>query len=348
MTWDINQSNSWYEKQAWLVGCNFIPSSAINQLEMFQEETFDEETIEREIAIARDLGFNSLRIYLHDLLWNDRDSLKHHLNIVLNICVSHEIKPILVFFDDCHRAYPKLGIQPKPVRGVHNSGWKQSPGLLIVHEIFDNTVKKQELERLRMFVQEVMDEYKDDDRILMWDIYNEPGQFPVGERSLTLLKHTWAWAQEVRPSQPLTSCLDGSVGSEIIKYNQEKSDIITFHQYESDKLLESIVRLKKLGRPVICTEYMARELGTTFEFSLPIFRENRVGCYNWGLVAGKSQTHFPWSSVQQLQKLKKEKVFLEDYEDIPEPEIWFHDIFRKDGSAFNEDEVVFIKKILER
>ena len=108
MTWDINQSNSWYEKQAWLVGCNFIPSSAINQLEMFQEETFDQETIEREIAIARDLGFNSLRIYLHDLLWNDRDSLKHHLNIVLDICVSHEIKPILVFFDDCHRAYPKL------------------------------------------------------------------------------------------------------------------------------------------------------------------------------------------------------------------------------------------------
>jgi len=113
-------------------------------------------------------------------------------------------------------------------------------------------------------------------------------------------------------------------------------------------LLESIVRLKKLGRPVICTEYMARELGTTFEFSLPIFRENMVGCYNWGLVAGKSQTHFPWSSVQQLQKLKKEKVFLEDHEDLPEPEIWFHDIFRKDGSAFNEDEVAFIKKILER
>ena len=78
MTWDINQATDWYEKQPWLVGCNFIPSTAINQLEMFQEDTFDKETIEREIGFARDLGFNSLRIYLHDLLWNDRDlSLIH-------------------------------------------------------------------------------------------------------------------------------------------------------------------------------------------------------------------------------------------------------------------------------
>ena len=142
MTWDNNRATEWYEKQPWLVGCNFIPNSAINQLEMFQEDTFDKETIEHEIGIAGDLGLNRLRIYSHDLLWSDPDSLKHHLSIVLNVCASQRIKPILVLFDDCHRTYPKLGVQPKPVRGVHNSGWKQSPGLLIVHEIFDKTVKK--------------------------------------------------------------------------------------------------------------------------------------------------------------------------------------------------------------
>ena len=180
----------------------------------------------------------------------------------------------------------------------------------------------------------------------MWDLYNEPGQLPVGKKTLGLLKHAWSWAQEVRPKQPLTSCLDGAVGSEIIKYNQGKSDVITFHQYESGQLLENIANLEKLERPLICTEYMARELGTTFEFSLPIFRDKKIGCYNWGLVAGKSQTHFPWSSVKHLQRLKKEKAFIEDHEDIPEPEVWFHDIFRKDGTAYNQNEVEFIKKIL--
>ena len=346
MKWTKEKANNWYKDQPWLVGCNFLPSTAINQLEMFQEDSFDEDTITRELNWAKDLGFNSLRVYLHDLLWSEKDKFKKIFEKFLNLCHERNIKPIIVLFDDCHRPYPKLGKQPLPVKGVHNSGWKQSPGLLLVHEIFDKTVKKKELKRLQNFVQELIDQYKEDDRILMWDLYNEPGQNPVGKKSLGLLKHAWSWAQEVRPKQPLTSCLDGSVGSEIIKYNQQKSDVITFHQYESGQLLENIAILEKLERPLICTEYMARELGTTFEFSLPIFRDKKIGCYNWGLVAGKSQTHFPWSSVKHLQRLKKEKVFIEDHEDIPEPEVWFHDIFRKDGTAYNQNEVEFIKKIL--
>jgi hypothetical protein len=346
--WSIEKSQKWYDQNNWIVGCNYLPSNAINQLEMFQKETFDEEINKKELSWARQLGFNSVRVYLHDLLWADPIGFSERLNILLDICASLEIKPLLVLFDDCHRPYPKLGIQPKPVAGVHNSGWKQSPGMAIVNGIHEEQLNNIEIIRLKRFVTEILSNFKDDERILMWDIYNEPGQFGIGDKSLTLLELTWEWAYEVRPSQPLTACLDGSVGEGNIKLNAENSDIITFHTYEGEKLQETIDKLKVYKRPLICTEYMAREFGSTFEFSLPIFKENNIGCYNWGLVAGKSQTHFGWSTILDLQKKKEDGKFLEDGDDIPEPEIWFHDILRKDGTAYNEKEVEFIKAITAR
>ncbi len=346
--WSIEKSQKWYDQNNWIVGCNYLPSNAINQLEMFQKETFDAEINKKELSWARQLGFNSVRVYLHDLLWADPIGFSERLNILLDICASLEIKPLLVLFDDCHRPYPKLGIQPKPVSGVHNSGWKQSPGMAIVNGIHEEQLNNIEIIRLKKFVTEILSNFKDDERILMWDIYNEPGQFGIGDKSLTLLELTWEWAYEVRPSQPLTACLDGSVGEGNIKLNAENSDIITFHTYEGEKLQETIDKLKVYKRPLICTEYMAREFGSTFEFSLPIFKENNIGCYNWGLVAGKSQTHFGWSTILDLQKKKEGGKFLEDGDDIPEPEIWFHDILRKDGTAYNEKEVEFIKAIIAR
>ena len=346
--WSIEESQNWYSQNSWIVGCNYLPSNAINQLEMFQEETFDVEINKKELSWARQLGFNSVRVYLHDLLWSDPVGFSERLNILLDICASLEIKPLLVLFDDCHRPYPKLGVQPKPVSGVHNSGWKQSPGMAIVNGIHEEQSNNLEIIRLKKFVTEILNNFKDDQRILMWDIYNEPGQFGIGDKSLTLLELTWKWAYEVRQSQPLTACLDGSVGEGNIKLNAENSDIITFHTYEGEKLQETIDKLKVHKRPLICTEYMAREFGSTFEFSLPIFKENNIGCYNWGLVAGKSQTHFGWSTILDLQKKKEDGIFLEDGDDIPEPEIWFHDILRKDGTAYNENEVEFIKAITTR
>ncbi|MFL2736978.1 MAG: 1,4-beta-xylanase [Gammaproteobacteria bacterium] len=347
MKWTEKQSNTWYSQQPWLVGCNFLPSSAINQLEMFQEDTFDQKTIERELDWAKDLGFNSLRVYLHDLLWSEKEKFKKTFEKFLNICNEREIKPIVVLFDDCHRPYPKIGKQPIPVRGVHNSGWKQSPGMELVNQVAEDEIDAKELNRLKEFIQGILVDYSNDERILMWDIYNEPGQFGLGDKSLGLLKLCWEWAHEIRPSQPLTSCLDGAIGDEILKLNGENSDVITFHTYEAEKLDPTIQRLKEFKRPIMCTEYMAREFGTTFEFSLPIFKKENIGCYNWGLVAGKSQTHFGWSTILELQKRKKNGDFLNDLDEIPEPEEWFHDIFRKDGSPYKESEINFIKQILK-
>ena len=342
--WSQEKAKKWYEERDWLVGCNYLPSNAINQLEMFQLETFDKEINIRELSWAKDLGFNTVRVYLHDLLWNQKESFTNTLNQFLDICHELEIRPMLVLFDDCHRPYPKLGKQPKPVHGVHNSGWKQSPGMALVHEIYEDPTHS-EIPRLKRYVQEILSEFSDDERILMWDVYNEPGQFGISDKAISLLELVWKWALEVRPSQPLTACLDGSVGKDIIACNAENSDIITFHTYEADKLEETINRLGEYERPLICTEYMAREFGSTFEFSLPIFKSHNIGCYNWGLVAGKSQTHFGWSTILELKEKKEKGDFLEEGDQIPEPEVWFHDIFRTDGSPFNKEEVSFIKEM---
>ena len=345
--WSKNQAKEWFSKQPWMVGCNFLPSSAINQLEMFQSETFDSDTLKREVGWASQLGFNTLRVYLHDLLWQDDSAgFCKRLSHFLNICAENKIRPILVLFDDCHRDDPILGVQPLPVAGVHNSGWKQSPGKNLVEAINKDTATNNEIKRLKDFVQGVMNYFSKDDRILMWDIYNAPGQFGRGEKSLKLLKLTWEWAHETRPSQPLTSCLEGSVGDKIIALNLKQSDVISFHMYEGDKIENTIKKYLQFDRPILCTEYMARELGSTFQHSLPIFKKYLVSCYSWGLVAGKSQTHFNWASILNLKKFLEEKKFINPGDPIPEPEIWFHDILRKDGSAFDEAEIKFIKSII--
>jgi hypothetical protein len=199
MKWSKEEANSWYKEQPWLVGCNFLPSSAINQLEMFQEDTFDEETIEKELDWAKDLGFNSLRVYLHDLLWSEKDKFKKAFDKFLDICEKRNIKPIIVLFDDCHRPFPKLGKQPLPVKGVHNSGWKQSPGMELVNQVDEEKIDAKEFNRLKEFVQGVLKDFSSDERILMWDIYNEPGQFGIGDKALKLLQYTWEWAYEIRP-----------------------------------------------------------------------------------------------------------------------------------------------------
>lgn len=344
--WSVDKGREWYRAQPWLVGCNFIPSTAINQLEMWQAETYDPVTIDRELGWAETLGFNTLRVYLHDLVWAaDQEGFTERIDDFLGIAKRYGMRVVLVLFDDCHRPDPQLGTQPLPVAAVHNSGWKHSPGQKVVLQFHDGTVSEREKARLAEYVKGVLTRFADDERILLWDVYNEPGQGGNGDRTNELLQMTWQWAHEVGPSQPLTATLDGSVGDRNIALNQAQSDVITFHCYHGESLENTIARHQDshLGRPVICTEYMARELGTTFQHSLPIFKTRQVGCLNWGLVAGKSQTHWNWQTVKQLEELKANGAVLGPNDPIPEPPLWFHDIFRIDGTPYDQKEIDFIR-----
>jgi len=321
--WSAEQANAWYKKQPWLVGCNFIPSTAINQLEMWQADTFDPKTIDRELGWAADLGMNTLRVFLHDLAWQaDPDGFKKRVDQFLDIAARHKIRPLLVIFDDCWNDNPKVGKQPAPVPGVHNSGWVQSPSVKVVND-------SKTWDWLEKYVKDVVATFGKDKRVLFWDLYNEPGNSGQDEKSLTLVKSVFAWARTAKPEQPV------SVGvwfgnKTLNEYQLAASDVITFHNYNDAANLErEIQSLKKQGRPVICTEYMARTNKSTFTTCLPVFKREHVGCYNWGLVSGKTNTIFPWGSKK----------------DTPEPKLWFHDIFRADGTPFDRDELALIRKL---
>lgn len=324
--WTAEKANNWYKQQGWLVGCNFLPSTAINQLEMWEAESFDTATINRELGWAEGIGFNTLRVFLHNLVWeNDSVQFKNRINTFLKIASLHHIKPLFVFFDDCWNPEPSYGKQPLPKPGVHNSGWMRSPG----QSVHNDSTKWNALEK---YVKGILSAFKDDNRILLWDLYNEPGNSSYNLTSMPLLKKIFTWAWEIRPSQPLTAGIWYD-NKDLNQFQLSNSDVITFHNYSNVNDMErEIKELLAKGRPVICTEYMARTNNSKFETHLPVLKKYNVGAINWGFVSGKSNTIFPWGSK----------------EGSPEPTTWFHDIFRTNGTAFDENEVLLIKKLTGR
>lgn len=322
--WSEEKADKWYRKQGWQVGCNFIPSTAVNQLEMWQAQTFDAETIDRELGWAASIGFNSVRVYLHDLAWQgDADGFKKRIDRFLEIADKRGIRPMFVLFDDCWNSSPRPGRQPEPIPGVHNSRWVQSPGSKSVTDL-------NSWPGLERYVKDIVGSFGKDGRVLVWDLYNEPGNSNMGNKSLPLLKATFKWAREARPKQPLTAGIWHQQLTELNKYQLSASDVITFHNYNNvENLKQQITQLKKGGRPLICTEYLRRPGGSRFQSHLPIFKAEKVGCYNWGLVSGRTQTIYPWGSPKGS----------------PEPEIWFHDMLRGDGTPFDPQEVELIQRL---
>ena len=318
--WSREKANDWHSQQPWLVGCNFIPSTAINQLEMFQEETFDLETINRELGWAAGLGYNIVRVYLHDLLWEAHtEGFVRRLDQYLDAAAGRGIRTLFTIFDDCWNAYPSLGRQPAPIPGVHNSGWMQSPGINVVND-------PGEWSRLERYVTGVVKAFGQDERVAFWDLYNEPGNSKQGVASLPLLKKAFEWARQASPSQPLSAGLWFNQ-TELNESLLSNSDILTFHNYNDSASLElQIQELKQFDRPLVCTEWMRRPI-STIATHLHIFRREGVGCLHWGLVAGKTQTIFPWGSEAGS----------------PEPKLWFHDLFRADGVPFDPTEIEMVR-----
>jgi hypothetical protein len=322
--WSIQKANQWYKVQPWLVGCNFIPSSAINELEMWQGETFDTATINRELGWAQAAGFNIVRVFLHFIPWqSDPKGFKQRIREYLTIASRHKIRTMFVLFDDCWNEDPRAGKQPDPKTGVHNSGWMQCPGKAMHND--SSTWPK-----LERYVKDILSTFKYDRRIAIWDLYNEPGNSNYNETTLPLLKNVFQWAWSVRPSQPLT-CGVWYDHRSFNMYQLTHSDIISFHNYNpGPDLVQQIDTLKQYGRPLICSEYMARPRGSTFQTHLPLFKKYHVGAINWGLVAGKTNTIYAWDTPVP---------------DGSEPAVWFHDVFRKDGTPYDSSEVKFIRKI---
>jgi hypothetical protein len=343
--WTEKAANDWYAHQPWLVGSNFTPASAINELEMWQADTFDPKRIDLELGWAESIGLNTMRVFLHDLPWQqDPRGFQKRIEIFLQIADRHHIKPLFVLFDSCWDPNPQLGKQHDPRPGVHNSGWVQSPGAKAL-------LNPSEYPRLETYVKGVVGAFAKDRRILGWDVWNEPDNTNQGsygelepknkvELVLALLPKVFAWARQARPTQPLTSGVwKGGWSSPdkldaMEKIQIEMSDVISFHSYDKPEEFEKrIVWLLPYHRPMLCTEYMARGNGSTFEGSLPVAKKYHVAAINWGLVAGKTQTYLPWDSWKH------------PYIDR-EPAVWFHEIFRSEGMPYRQSEADFIRKIV--
>lgn len=340
--WSPERANRWYQAQGWPVGSNFITSTAINQLEMFQPGTYDPRRIDTELGWARFHGLNSVRVFLHDQLWaQDSRGFQMRLAQFVNIAARHRIKPLFVLFDSCWDPFPRLGRQRAPKPGLHNSGWVQAPGA----ERLDD---RGYLPTMQAYVTGVLTQFRNDDRVLGWDLWNEPdnpaNQYRSVERKdklelvADLLPQVFAWARAVDTSQPLTSGVwdgewaDPASRTTIAGIQLDNSDVITFHSYAKPATFENrIAELTPQGRPILCTEYMARTMGSTIDGVLPIAKRHNVGAFNWGLVAGKTQTYFPWDSWNH------------QYTAIPK--VWFHDLLRPDGRPFADNETQTIRAL---
>ena len=345
--WSETQAKEWYAKQPWLVGADYLPSNASNQLEMWQASTFDAATNDRELGRAESIGMNTVRVFLHDLLWEqDPQGFVKRIDAFLGIAAKHHIRPIFVLFDSCGDAYPKLGPQDPPIAGVHNSRWLQSPGTT-------GLTDPARTPRLAAYVKGVVGAFTTDERILAWDLWNEPDNVSddsvrkgdpknKDELILALLPQVYQWARGEKPMQPLTSGVwrgDGSKPltlSSVAQVQVEESDILSFHNYSWPENFEARVKdFERFHRPLLCTEYMARPLGSTFDTILPIAKKYNVGMINWGLVAGRTQTYYPWEST--------EHPYVHS-----DPPIWFHDIFYPDGKPYRQREVDIIRSLTGR
>jgi hypothetical protein len=343
--WTDQRANDWYARQPWLVGSNYIPATVINELEMWQADTFDPHRIDLELGWAQSIGLNTMRVFLHDLLWQqDPAGFRKRIDAFLAIAAKHHIRIIFVLFDSCWDPNPRLGPQRAPRPGVHNSGWVQSPGAAALSD-------PNQYPRLQAYVKGVVGAFSKDPRVLAWDVWNEPSntndpayasQEPPRKKELVLalLPQAFAWAREAGPSQPLTSGLwEGADWSSpqkldaIARVQLEQSDVLSFHNYDAPaEFRKRVDSLRIYGRPILCTEFMARPRGSTFAAILPIAKEYKVAAINWGLVAGKTQTWLPWDSWTNPYVTRQ-------------PDEWFHEIFRTDGQPYRQSEVDFIRQI---
>lgn len=343
--WTTEAAQAWFDELPWLVGCNFTPSYAINQLEMWQADGFDLDHIDRELQLAASIGMNAARVYLHDLLWvQDAAGFLDRIDAFLAVADRNGIRTMLVLFDSCWDPEPSLGPQRAPKAGVHNSGWVQSPGMPTLCDVSQH-------DRLEHYVRGVVSRFAADPRVLAWDIWNEPDNGPevalcdpaqlVAKARLVvpLLTAAFAWARESGATQPLTSGIwlgDWSAPnllSQIQTAQTSLSDVTSFHNYgTAEDFVTRVKWLRALGRPILCTEFMARPAGSTFQAILPPAKEERVGAFCWGLVRGKTQTHLPWQGWDGA---------------IPgtPAETWFHDIFDEGGVPHDPAEVEFLKML---
>ena len=328
--WSVEKANAWAAANPWWCGVNYIPANAVNYTAMWDKTGFSPDVIRRELKLMSGMGMNCVRFVMQYKVYeDDPEYFAGAFEKFLSLCEEAGVKAMPVFFDDCAfgvNTDPVAGRQSEPLEGWYAWAWSPSPGHTMV-------VDEREHPKLERYVKDMISRHKNDRRILLWDLYNEPTNGGLKKRSLPLLRKVFAWAREVDPSQPVSSGMwNGDKAlNEILLAN---SDVVTFHCYSSAKATAGVIKkLKAHGRPVICTEWMNRPVKSTVKDCLGIFADADVGCLSWGLVNGKTQTHLPWGHRPEMP---------------PYRGAWQHDLYRGDLTPYDPAEIEAIKATIRR
>lgn len=284
------------------------------------DDGFDPDLIDREMGLAQEIGFNCARVGLPFVVWEaEPEAFKTRVGKFLEICHARGIRVMPALFDDCSfgpLVDPVFGPQPEMVPGWFANAWAPSPGHSMVRD-------PQTWPRLEKYVKDIITTFKDDPRLWVWDLYNEPTNRENGDGSIALVEKVFHWAREINPTQPLTVG-EWNGNTTLNEMLWRLGDIMTFHEYTGpEELKKHIENLSRQDRPMICTEWLNRILGSKVAECLPIFRETGVGAMSWGLVNGKTQTHLNWGHRPG----------------DPEPEVWQHDLFHPDHTLYDTKEI---------
>lgn len=330
--WSIEKAWAWYKSKPWIVGWNYTPTTCVNATEWWQDEKkANDSIINRDLKLGEQLGYNSIIVYMQYLVW-EKDSAyyKNRFNRFLSIAESHHMTVSPVFFDDVNFVCgsgdncgnSKLGDQGEPNPNLLMSQWAASPGPTYVLDAANRP-------KFKRYVQDFIRTFGQDKRILMWDVYNEPSNSGMGTRTYPLVELTFQWVREIGASQPLTVSEWSGAKNNNWPYNY--SDIASFHGYmNASGLLGAINELRKTQRPIVCTEWLARQAGTNIPVDLPVFKRQGVGTFQWSLINGRMHCERSWTSFGSSNNP------------------WFHDCLYNDGKPYKADEVFALYKNLAR
>ena len=345
--WSKERIWAWYNSRPWIRGCNYMSADCANRVDQWQELGFEERlaTTEQELALMAQTGYNSIRIILEFIVWKEQhDGFMARFERYLQVCAKYGISCMVVFGNDCMR--PK-GLEVNRI-GEQSVDWgyhggrklSQHGSLGVGYSLLDEP--ELALEHYEM-VREIVTKYKDDERILIWDVFNEPGNTGRGNMSLPHMLKYVEIIREIDPIQPITAAVYTMASKKVVdnlneieKAALDCSDIVSYHDYSPyENNIEILYELKKLGRPILNTEWLARCLGNNVEEMFPLFFLEKIGCYNWGFVAGKYQTYEPWNTV--WERYEKDPNLKWDFTK------WFHDLYRPNHRPYNPAEIKLIR-----
>lgn len=351
--WSPKKANEWYAQMGWLRGCNFLPSNCKGFLDMFQSYQSDEHLAcaDAELALAASLGYNSIRFLLNFNVWRlEHDHLLKQFDAYLSLCKKHGMTAMVMLGCDC--CVPKTKLYTPPALGEQRVDWGWHGGTK--HSAFEDRKEvghhlldiPEFRELYYAFIREIITIHKEDPRICVWDLYNEPGNSNRDEITLPHLQKFFEIAREIDPIQPLTACLwrwddaQFETPSPCAQFCLDNADIITYHNYENLEKNVRIIRfLRRFGRPVMNTEWMARPLGSTVFDLFPLFYLENVSCFNWGLVAGKAQYFECWNNIWDRYEAGVDENI--DFR------LWFHDLFRPSHRPYDPKETALIRRICD-